>query len=64
MKTLTYIGELADGYVEEPGSGHTFPFRNGEPVLLPDDLAASLLQTQSQNWQGETAPKKQKKSED
>lgn len=43
MKNLTYTGDLADGYVEEPGSNHQFPFRKGEPVLLPDDLAISLL---------------------
>jgi hypothetical protein len=59
MTTLIYKGDLAEGYIEEPGSGHQFPFIKGEPVLLPDDLAAALT-AQTSDWQKSGASKPQK----
>lgn len=61
MKTLIYKGELATGYIEEPGTNHQFPFRAGEPVLLPDDLAASLLAGNG-GWIAEAHAKRNKQS--
>ena len=49
MKSITYIGGLPSGTLEDPHTRQTFPFLKGEPITVPDDTAAKLLSEQPQD---------------
>jgi hypothetical protein len=61
---VRYIGPFVDGVLIPYGLGGEFTAPKGEPVEVPDDLAAGLLD-QPSNWEAvPSATKKEKVSDE
>jgi len=50
MKNIVYVGGFASGTIFDVRTRETHPFKNGEPVIVSDELADELTTQQPENW--------------
>jgi hypothetical protein len=50
MKTVSYIGALPDGTVQDPNTGRVFGFKRGASISVPDEVAAALVTQDPESW--------------
>lgn len=60
--TVTYVGPLADGFVQCPVTCRNYAFKNGKAFTLPENLAVNIVLQSPADWS--VSPVVQKLAED